>query len=135
MPVQFVDDLGTFLQTQGHGTLGTDLFKGSAPDRDDGSLDNVITITDTGGLANVLNEKGAAYEEITVQIRARNKRQEKARDSLLSIQDELHQLSDSDLGTFTLVRGLAVDRPAVIGRDEKERWNLVSNYEFLVRLS
>jgi hypothetical protein len=133
--VQFVDNLATYLQTNGHGTLGTDLFKGSTPDRDDGAFDNAITVTDAGGEANVLNEKGASYEEIVVQIRARDKRQEKARDALLSIQALLHQIVATDLGTFTIVRGTAVDRPSVIGRDDKERWNLVSNYEFLVRLS
>ena len=133
--VQFVDDLATYLQTQGHGTLGTDLFKGSSPDKEDGSMDNIITVTDTGGRANVLNLKDADVEEVVVQIRARNKRQERARDDLLAIQALLHQLVNTNLGTYTIIRAEAVDRPAIIGRDEKERWNLASNYEFLIRTS
>ena len=129
--VQFADDLATYLQTSSIGTVGTDLFKGNAPD----VPDNVVVLNDTGGLPNVLNEKGAAVELITVQILARNKRQEQARDKLLTIQALLHQLVNTDLGTFTIISARAFDRPSVIGKDVKERWQLVSNYEIRVRTS
>lgn len=126
---QLVDELATYLQTQGFGTVGSTLFKGSSPD----VPDNLVVITDTGGFPNVLNSKGAKLEVITVQILARNKRQELARDALLNIQADLHQLVDTSLGTFTIIAARAFDRPSVIGRDGKERWNLTSNYEIRVR--
>jgi hypothetical protein len=135
MSTQFIDDLATYLQTLGHGTVGTDIFKGNAPDKDGGTYDNIIIVNDIGGLPNLLNEKGAAVEEIAVQIRVRNNKQVNGRDLLLDIQDDLHQLVNTNLGTFTIIRADALDRPALAGRDPKERWNLVSNYEFLVRLS
>jgi hypothetical protein len=133
--VQFVDNLATYLQTQGHGTLGTNLFKGNAPD----AADDLIVVTDTGGLPNSLNDGGSAntstVETITVQILARNKRQEVARDKLLAIQTTLHKQGAINLGTYTIINALAIDRPGLLGRDQKERWTLVVNYEFLTRLS
>ncbi len=129
--VQFIDDLATYLQTQGFGTKGTDIFKGNMPD----NADNIVAITDFGGLPNVLNDKGADVEVILVQVRARNKRQELARDKLKAIQDDLHQLVNTDLGTFTIVAARALDRPAILTKDGKERWELVSNYEIRTRLS
>lgn len=129
--VQFIDDLATYLQTNGHGTKGTDLFKGNAPSSPE-APDNLVVVTDTGGTPNV---DISGVELITVQVRARNKRQEKARDDLLAIQSTLHQTVQADLGTYTIISAIAADRPAVIGRDEKERWNLVSNYEIQTRLS
>jgi len=128
MPIQFVDDLTTYLQTQGHGTKGTDLFKGNAPE----AIDNLIVVTDTGGIPNLLNQTGPV-ENIFIQILARNKRQEHARDKLQAIQDDLHQLLSTSLGNFTVIKAQAIDRPAVIGRDVKERWMLTSNFEILVR--
>jgi len=107
MAVQFIDDLATYLQTQGHGTKGTDLFKGNAPD----APDNLVVVTDSGGLPNVLNFKGADVEMVTVQVLARNKSQKLARDKLKAIQDTLHQLTSTNLGTFTVIAALALDRP------------------------
>ena len=136
MATQFIDDLATYLQTQGHGTKGTDIFRGNAPDSktpEDTRYDNIIVINDTGGFANVLNDKGAGLEIVTVQIMARNKRQEIARDKLQAIQDDLHQLNQTNLGTFTIIAAMAVDRPAVIRKDPKERFELVSNYEIRTR--
>jgi len=136
MPTQFVDDLATYLQTQGHGTKGTDIFRGNAPDtktNEDTRFDNIVVINDTGGLPSTLNEKGAGVEIVSVQIMARNKRQELARDKLQAIQDTLHQLNSTNLGTFTIIAAEAVDRPAILRKDQKERWELVSNYEFRTR--
>ncbi len=131
MPTQFIDDLTTYLQTQGHGTKGTDLFKGNTPE----AIDNLVVLNDTGGLPNVLNLKDADVEIVSVQILARNKRQELARDKLKSIMDELHQLTSTDLGTFTIIAAQAIDRPAILRKDPKERWELVLNFEIRIRNS
>lgn len=126
---QFIDDLATYLQTQGHGTKGTDLFRGNMPE----ATDDLIVINDTGGFPNIINDKGANIEVVTVQILARNKRQEEARETLKSIQDDLHQLVNTNLGTFTIIRALSTDRPAILQRDQKERWVLFLNLEIMMR--
>ena len=128
---QFIDNLATYLQTQGHGTVGSDLFKGSSPD----SPNDLITVVDTGGIPNELNFRGAGLEVATVQVLCRNKRQEVARDKLTAISDDLHQLVNTNLGTYTIISALAQDRPAVLNRDDKERWRLVTNYLIRYRLS
>ena len=129
------EDLASYLEAQGHGVVGTDLFRGDLPDKDDGSLDNIVSVTDTGGLPNQLNDPIGGLEIISFQVLARNRRQEQARQKLLDIQSELHQLSNTDLGSFTVLSARAVDRPGIVRRDEKSRWLLVSNYEVMLRPS
>ncbi len=44
--MSLIDDIATYLQTNGVGTVGTDIFKSYAPDTDSGT---VIAVLDTGG--------------------------------------------------------------------------------------
>lgn len=126
------DDLATFLQTNGHGTKGTDLFIGKVPDKLDDTLHDVIVLTDAGGIPHTTI---ADVDTVNIQILARNKQQNAARQVLLDIQADLHAAVQQDLGTFTIIAALALDRPAILRFDTKERWTLVSNYEIRMRLS
>ena len=131
--VQFVDDLTLHLETLGHGSIsGKTLRKGRLTD----TPRDVIVVNDTGGIPNILNRKGANVELIAIQVLARNKRQEIARDKLLAIQDDLHRAYNVRLDNFTIIQSVAAERPAIIQRNTdkaKESWTLVSNYEISVK--
>lgn len=123
---QFVEALRDYLVELGHGPFAI----GNMPD----SPRDVIAIYDTGGFPTELDENlPGSPEEISIQFRARNRTQAGARDALLAIQADLHKLTGVNLGDWTLYVSVATDRPAILSREPKEGWTLVSNYEMRVR--
>lgn len=123
---QFVDALEDYLVTLGHGPFAI----GALPDRPT----NIIAIYDVGGLPPTIDEVATkAPQEISIQIRARNQTQRAARDALLAIQDDLHNLTGVNIGDWTILVATATDRPAVLTREQKEGWSLVANYEITAR--
>ena len=123
---QFVDDLKAYLVSLGHGPFAI----GNMPDRPR----DLIAIYDAGGFPGTLNEQvSGAPEEVSIQFRARNQTQAGARDALLAIQADLHRLQGVNLGDWSIYVSEATDRPAVLNREAKESWTLVSNYEILAR--
>src|SRR5438309_2178295 len=65
-----LDEVGTYLQAQGVGTLGTNMFKGDLPP----DVDTVIAIIETGGFAPA-DQMGSqtlpGYERPSIQILCR----------------------------------------------------------------
>ena len=124
--VQFVSSLRTYLEGLGHGPFAT----GNLPDRPR----DIIVITDFGGTPTELDENPVgAPEEISIQFKARNGSQSAARDALLAIQADLHNATGVNLGDWTIMVSVATDRPAILRREGKEAWSLVSNYEIAAR--
>ena len=124
--IQFVESLKTYLEGLGHGPF----FLGNTPDQPP----DVLVLADTGGLPTTLDENPpGAPEQYSIQIRARRRRQEDARDVLLAIQRDLHRLQGANLGDFSVFAAEAIDRPAILTRNDKESWTLVSNYELIAR--
>ena len=119
-------DISSFLQAQGIGTEGTDLFISREP----ASPDMTITITDTGGFPP--NPK-YLRDEPTIQVRVRgnkndynsawNKMQE-IKDVMLGAQPQL--LNGTDYVLFVL----ATD-PISLGFDESSRPLIISNWNLV----
>lgn len=124
--VQFVDTLRSYLEGLGHGPF----FVGNTPDQPR----DVLVLNDAGGLPTTLDENPpGAPEQYSIQIRARRARQEDARDVLLAIQRDLHRFQGVNIGAFSIFAAEAVDRPAILRREDRESWTLVSNYEITAR--
>ena len=124
--VQFVESLKTYLEDLGHGPF----FVGNTPDQPR----DVLVLTDAGGLPTTLDENSpGAPEQYSIQIRVRRARQADARDVLLAIQRDLHRLQGVNLGAFSVFAAEAIDRPAILRRNDNESWTLVSNYEVVAR--
>jgi hypothetical protein len=122
----FIASLKDYLTDLGHGPFAL----GNLPD----SPRDVIAIYDTGGLPSTINEAvPGAPESIEIQFRARNASQEDARAALLAIQSDLHRLTGENIGEFSIFLAVAIERPAVLTRDAKENWHLVSTYEIKAR--
>jgi hypothetical protein len=123
---RFVESLKTYLEGLGHGPF----FVGNTPDQPQ----DVLVLTDAGGLPTTLDENPpGAPEQYSIQIRARRRRQQDARDVLLAIQRDLHRLQGTNLGDFSVFAAEAIDRPAILRREDRESWVLVSNYEIHAR--
>ena len=87
-------EIGTYLQSQGIGNLGTDLFLGLMPDQPD----NCIALFEYAGSPPDLHWNG---EYPGLQVRVRDKSYAAARTKIGEIMAELHGLYEQTLGVVT----------------------------------
>ena len=117
-------EIGTYLQTQGIGTLGADIFLGLMPDQPD----NCIALFEYAGGPPDLHWAG---EYPGLQVRVRNKGYAAARTKIGEVMDELHGLHEQTLhGTrYLLIK--ARGSPEVLKRDNNNRVELFVNFEII----
>lgn len=124
-----LDDIATYLQQQGAGTVGTDIFKGFLPDQPD----NCIGLFEYAGSPTELTmgTGDAVLERPGLQVRARNKSYSAARSKLDEVVTALHGLANETLGgkRYLLIR--ANQSPESIGMDASNRNELVVNFSVL----
>lgn len=63
-----LDDIASYLQTGGYGTVGTNLFKGEVPA---GAPDTCVCVWEYPGLGDILTSAGVAAEQPRVQVGVR----------------------------------------------------------------
>ena len=116
--------IGTYLQSQGIGTLGTDLFLGLMPDQPD----NCIALFEYAGSPPDLHWNG---EYPGLQVRVRNKSYAAARTKIGEVAKKLHGLHEQTLfGTrYLLIK--ARGSPEVLKRDNNNRVELFVNFEII----
>lgn len=123
--MSLLDSLGAYLEAQGVGTLGTDLFLGYLPD----TPDSAVVLVDTGGGEASLVDK---IDTPSWQVRIRSSAYPDAMTKALAVMKALHGVTESDLGPtgstthFHLI--WAIQNPVSLGRDGKERHELAQNY-------
>ena len=107
-----MDQLAAYLQIQGEGTVGTDIFKTHRP----ASPVACITIYPTGGYR---PDRYTLREKPTVQVVARGASPDAALRKAYSIYSRLHRKQNLDLGGGILALTIeASDSPAYVG-DER----------------
>ena len=89
-----LSDIGNYLQAQGVGTSGTDMFLGLMPDQPD----NCIALFEYAGSPPDLHWNG---EYPGLQVRVRDKSYAAARTKIGEIMAELHGLYEQTLGVVT----------------------------------
>lgn len=115
-----------YLQDQGRGTVGQDLFLSFQPV----SPDNCIVIYDTS--PPVLEEsQGLQVDNMTCQVLVRNKDYLQARDSIAAIHRDIVGY-DGNMGGFDVTIVQVDQAPASIGQDEKGRAEWSAHYRFRV---
>lgn len=126
MPV--LDELALYLEQQGHGTRGTDLFAGQLPD----DPDTLVSLFETPGAA-LLASLVDQVEERSVQVRARAASYAAARTKAEAIYALLHGKAQATLGggAFTLIE--AKQPPFSLGRDVKQRQEMAFTLRVLWR--
>jgi hypothetical protein len=124
------EDIGTYCATQGHGTVGTDIFFNDFPSKP-GYPDHLIVFSDTGGFppdhAMGSNAVNPVFENPSLQVLLQTNDPESGFDTLYSI----YKLLDGYSGTLDSVEYLLVtaeSSPFLIGKDENDRHRFACNF-------
>lgn len=128
-----LDEIGTYLQTNGIGTLGTDLFTGTLPD----VPDNAVALYEYGGVAPVstLGPGQAKFERPRIQVLARATTYSAARSKIESIFKLLHGLANTSLSSVRYLLIEAVQSPFFMEKDANNRIKLICNFQIHKELS
>ncbi len=114
-------DIAEYLEDQGHGTVGVDIFAGAYPD----SPDNLVTVIQTQGLPPHVVE---AVEFPGIQVIVRNTDYDTAVTNINAIFKLLHQLTHTTMETRVYHRIDAQGSPAGGQEPEKLRWVFVCSF-------
>jgi hypothetical protein len=117
-------EIGAYLQSQGIGTLGADLFLGLMPDQPD----NCIALFEYAGSPPDLHWPG---EYPGLQVRVRDKSYPVGKAKIEQIVRELHGLHEAVLGGTRYLLVKARGSPEVLKRDANNRVELFVNFEII----
>lgn len=116
-----LDDIASHLQSQGIGTVGTNIFKGLLPDQPD----NCIALFEYAGSPPDLHWEG---EYPGLQVRVRNKSYSAGREKIGSVVSKLHGLCEQTINSTRYLLLKANQSPGGLGRDANGRNEWVVNF-------
>lgn len=119
-----LSDIGNYLQAQGIGTLGTNIFLGLIPDEPD----NCVALFEYAGSPPDLHWNG---EYPGLQVRVRNKSYAAARTKIGEVAKKLHGLHEQMLSGTRYLLIKARGSPEVLKRDNNNRVELFVNFEII----
>ncbi len=122
-----IDDIASYLQTEGVGTVGTDIFKANQP----ANPVKCLTILPTGGLEPDVDIIG--IKNPTIQILARGENFTEAMDMAQDAYGALHGLANETLGDTYVMFCKALQEPTAIGQDDNNNYEISCNYLLKVR--
>jgi hypothetical protein len=117
-------EIGTYLQSQGIGNLGTDLFLGLMPDQPD----DCIALFQYAGSPPDLHWEG---EYPRLQVRVRDKSYAAARAKIGTVAALLHGLHEQVLSDTRYLLIKALGSPEVLKRDANNRIEIFVNFEIM----
>jgi len=117
-------EIGTYLQSQGIGTLGANLFLGLMPDQPD----NCIALFEYAGSPPDLHWNG---EYPGLQVRVRNISYAAGRAKIGEVAKKLHGLHEQNLSGTRYLLIKARGSPEVLKRDNNNRIELFVNFEII----
>lgn len=122
-----VEEVGTFLQTAGVGTLGTSLFLNTVPDEPD----TCVAVLESPVSREPRRTFGASLpvEMPRFQVYARAASHATARTKIQDVWNALEVVIDQTLSGTRYERIAATTSPSLLKRDEKDRWVFVANFE------
>lgn len=115
-------ELALFLEAQGVGTVGVDIFTNEEPT----APDAVLTVYDTGGSSPVLYAE--QLREPTVQVRTRGNDYSSANDLQQAAFEALNNVINQQLGDHRYLGVWLIGEVTSIGKDGNSRTRLTSNY-------
>ena len=119
-----LSDIGNYLQAQGIGTLGTNIFLGLMPDEPD----NCVALFEYVGSPPDLHWSG---EYPGLQVRVRNKSYAAGRTKIGEVAKKLHGLHEQTLSDTRYLLIRARGAPEVLKRDASNRVELFVNFEII----
>ena len=132
-----LNEVGTYLQANAIGTLGTDLFLGFMPEKPDAC----VALYETGGLEPYRAMRGSpgspVAERPRIQIVCRNTQYEyaAAREKARAINVLLDQLGETTLSGTRYLWVAAAQSPFLMGRDDARRVLIAVNFDVVKELS
>lgn len=123
-----LDEIGTYLQTSGIGTLGSSLFIGMLPQ----TPDTCVAIYEYGGSVGTYtmgSTVSARLEYPRIQAIARAASYSTARAKIQSVYTTLDAVAETDLSSKRYHRIRAATPPIYIGKDESNRPMFSCNFE------
>lgn len=127
-----LEAVGAYLQANGHGTLGTNMFYGRMPD----APDVCIGIYEYEGLQpqETFNDGKFGIEMPRIQIVARASREDypTARDAAVAARDRLAAVLDQTLSGYRVLRIQAVGGVIPLGYDSNDRPKFAVNLQVTV---
>lgn len=122
-----VQDVATYLQNNGIGTLGTNLFVGRLPDEPD----TCTAVFAYAGFPMPLHWNG---EQPGLQVLVRAPSYVQAQNLMEQIRGLLHGLSEQTLGTTRYLLVRAKQSPMLLQRDDGDRAIFVCNFDVIKEL-
>jgi hypothetical protein len=128
-----LDELSAYLQAQGIGTAGTDIFSGIIPD----SPDACVSLMEYGGVSPVhaLGGGNAKFERPRVQVVARATTYSAARTKIEAVYKLLHKVTNTTLSSVRYLMIEAAQSPFFLERDSNNRVTLAVNFQVHKELS
>lgn len=127
-----LEALGDHIQTNGLGTLGTNLYLGKMP----ASPDYCITLFEYEGMQPLENMGSAPYSidmpRIQVMVRGARDDYPTARDGLQAIRELLAGITDVTISSTKILRVASVGSLIPLGLDDKDRPRLTANFQCYV---
>lgn len=125
-----LDSLGTFLQTEGVGTLGTDIFLGLMPDTPDACV-VMYEYAGTGPAQFFGDDDPTPYESTSVQVQVRGATYAAARTKARAAYTALQKVANETLTGIPFLRVDPLQSPFFMARDENRRVLFASNYRVM----
>lgn len=125
--MSLVSDIATYLQTNGLGTVGTDIFYSYSPDIDG----NVIAVLDTGGPMPSVDIK--ELKNPTFQVFIRNSDYATGKANLDSVRSLLHQVIETTIGSTYFLNCFAQSEGGHLGRNERDQDEFSINFIAKIR--
>lgn len=126
--MSLLENLGQYLQNNGIGTQGTDIFRRNMP----AGVDNCIMINDGGGLEPDIY---LPLSDPVIDIIVRNKDGDLGKSKIESIKSILHQKLNLTLesGGVDVMICNCVTEPFHLGTDDNERHLFTASFHFKIR--
>lgn len=127
-----LEAIGDYLETQGQGTLGTNLFLARMPE----SPDSCVTVFEYEGAApmEVFRSNVTAVDMPRIQVKVRASREDYpvARDKAAAIRDLLGAITNTTISGVSLLRVRPVASILPLGFDQQDRPIVAVNFECYV---
>lgn len=122
--MMLLEDIGNYLQANGVGTIGADIFLGQLP----ASPDNVVAVFEYAGEPPDLHWQG---EYPGLQILVRNKSYLAGRSKIEQARNVLHGMAETAINNHRYLLIRANQSPAFLQRDENNRVIFVCNFRVI----
>lgn len=125
--MSLLDDVAAYLEDEGLGTVGDDIFKSYMPETNNGTI---MAVLDTGG------PKPDSYlptKEPTFQVYIRANSYTSGKTTLDAVRTALHQVANQTIGSTYFYFILAISEGGHVGRTENGKDEFSINFQCRTR--